>query len=367
MTRAEEIAAKLARARAYLAERDLDALLLATAGNFAWITGGGENQVSIASDTGVAAVLVTADRAVVLCDNIEAERLGEEQLGEAAWERVVTPWYEGGYLAGLDRAGVSGRRLAADLPLPDAQPLGRDWLAVRAPLLPPEVERYRALGRDVAIAMTQACLHLRPGLSEHQAAALLAGTLRDLGIAAPVLLAAADERAARFRHPLPTARRIERYAMLVAGARRHGLHVSVTRLVHFGSPPAELQRRHAAVARIDAAFLAATRVGAHVGDVVRAGIAAYAAEGWPDDWRHHHQGGPTGYAGRDYRATEADAERIADPQAFAWNPTLPGVKSEDTVLAHPDGLDVLSATPDLPTTVVASAAGPIARPGIVER
>ena len=179
--------------------------------------------------------------------------------------------------------------------------------------------------------------------------------------------AAADERAARFRHPLPTARRIERYAMLVAGARRHGLHVSVTRLVHFGSPPAELQRRHAAVARIDAAFLAATRVGAHVGDVVRAGIAAYAAEGWPDDWRHHHQGGPTGYAGRDYRATEADAERIADPQAFAWNPTLPGVKSEDTVLAHPDGLDVLSATPDLPTTVVASAAGPIARPGIVER
>ncbi|MBI3909628.1 MAG: M24 family metallopeptidase [Armatimonadetes bacterium] len=365
MTRQEEITAKIERARAYMAARELDTLLLAGYGNFAWITAGGENHINAASETGIAAILLTHERALLLCDNIEAERLAAEQVADGPWERVVTLWYEGRFAGGL--ASIGGGRLAADIPLPGAESLGRDWLAVRAPLLPPEVERYRALGRDVGVAITHTCFHLRPGLSEHQAAGMLAGTLRDLGITAPVLLVAADERAALYRHPLPTARRIERYTMLIAGGRRQGLHVSITRLLHFGPPPDELRARHRAVARIDAAFLAATQPGTRVGDILACGIEAYAAAGFSDEWRRHHQGGPTGYAARDYRATTAADERVSEPQAFAWNPTLPGVKSEDTVLAWAQGVEVLSVTPDLPMERVEMGGRAFPRPGILKR
>ena len=50
----------------------------------------------------------------------------------------------------------------------------------------------------------------------------------------------------------------------------------------------------------------------------------------PDGWRHHHQGGLTGYRSREAIATPGAALEIADGQAFAWNPSLPGAKAEET-------------------------------------
>ena len=44
--------------------------------------------------------------------------------------------------------------------------------------------------------------------------------------------------------------------MLVVGGRREGLHLSATRLVHFGPIPEELRQRHLACVRVDAALLA---------------------------------------------------------------------------------------------------------------
>ena len=37
-----------------------------------------------------------------------------------------------------------------------------------------------------------------------------------------------------------------------------------------------------------------------------------------------------------------------DHQAFAWNPSIAGTKSEDTVLITHSGAEVLTQTPDLP-------------------
>jgi antitoxin VapB len=155
--------------------------------------------------------------------------------------------------------------------------------------------------------------------------------------------------------------------MLVVGARREGLNVSATRLVHFGPIPDDLRARHQACARVDTAFLAATRPGTGIAGVFRAGQAAYAAEGWPDEWQRHHQGGPTGYAGRDLRATPTAPGTVQADQAFAWNPSIAGVKSEDTVLVTPSGVEVLSRTPDLPEIAVQAGGASFVRAGFVER
>jgi Xaa-Pro aminopeptidase len=137
--------------------------------------------------------------------------------------------------------------------------------------------------------------------------------------------------------------------------------------VNFGPLDRDLEQRHRAVTQVDAAFLAATRPGNTVGAAFRSGLDAYATTGFPDEWRLHHQGGPTGYAGRDYRANAEGEAVIQENQAFAWNPSIAGTKSEDTILATATGPEVLSLTPDLPSLYVETGDFRIERSAILIR
>src|SRR5207244_8067258 len=117
-------------------------------------------------------------------------------------------------------------------------------------------------------------------------------------------------------------KRLERYAMLVLCARKHGLIASATRLVHFGAPPDETRKRAGACARMDAAVLAATRPGTTIGAVFARLTAAYAAEGFAEEWRDHHQGGLAGYENREIVATPRVDVPVRAGQAYAWNPSI---------------------------------------------
>jgi Xaa-Pro aminopeptidase len=126
--------------------------------------------------------------------------------------------------------------------------------------------------------------------------------------------------------------------MLVTGAERGGLIVAMTRFVWFGEPPdAETRRRFAAATRVHRVFRAATRAGVTLGSVMDAGIAAYTAEGYADEWLRHHQGGPIGYQGREILATPESPVHIEAGTAFAWNPSITGTKVEDTFVLDADG------------------------------
>lgn len=367
MTRADELSHKAERVRRFLTAHGYDAAVFASHAGFAWITGGGRSHVSTVTERGVGAVVVTVDAQYLMADNIERERLEEEETGGLPLSAREFPWWAGSLEAAL-AALLPGARLAADIPLAGAPAItAAAALELRNPLLPPEIERYVRLGEDVGVALTCTAFHARPGLSEHQLAAMLGRGLMDFGITPAVTLVAADERLLTRRHPVPTERRLERLALLVVGARRHGLNISASRMVHFGPVPAALRERHAACAGVDAAFLAATRPGTALGDIFARGQAAYAAAGWPDEWQRHHQGGPTGYAGRDLKATPGCAARVSMHQAFAWNPSLPGVKSEDTYLTTPAGLQLLSPTPDLPALEAEAGGRSFSRPAILER
>lgn len=359
-----EIETKLARVRSFLAERGLRSALFNTPGNFAWITGGGRNHVSVSGDHGVGAIVVTSDEAFLLANNIELARLQEEEHAIGFTPREYS-WWGSGSLADEIPPFLSG--LVSDVPGDGAPLLPRDGIALRNPLLPEEVRRYRQLGEDVGMVLTHAAFHCRPGLSEQQLAGMIAGPAVDLGMDPLVTLAAVDERVRLRRHPLPTDRRLQQYALLVLTARRGGLHVSASRLVHFGPIPQDLLRRSESCARVDAALLHATRVGSRLCDVFEFGEKAYAAEGYSGEWEHHHQGGPTGYNSRDLKATPFTNDLVLENQAFAWNPTIAGTKSEDTFLVTRMGVELLSPTPDLPSIEVEVAGQVYARPAILER
>jgi Xaa-Pro dipeptidase len=287
-------------------------------------------------------VELDGDQARVHYQDIEDPRVrAEERFDELGYEYAPHPWFE-----------------PFDL---EDTPSVLDEL--RLELGEEERERYRSAGADVADAMRETLAKLKPDLTEHWAAAELSGQARWRGFTTPVVLVAGDERQRLHRHPLPTPAPLGRHALLAITAEREGLYVSMTRLVSFGPPPEELARLVQACAEVDAVYLAASKPGATLGEVFAAGADAYAAQGFQEEWRGHHQGGLTGYKGREVFAVPDEPTRIPASAALAWNPSIKGgAKSEDTILVSADGVEVLTRTEDLGELATAG----VPRPAIVQ-
>jgi antitoxin VapB len=369
MTKCEEFAAKRRRVERWLAEQGLDGVVLCRSDNFAWLGCGADNVVNAAQETGVGALVVQPDGVSLVTNNIETERLLTEELdGLNIAGTEVFPWHEpsqrGEILARLARGHV----FAADDGTEGLGELPAGFAALRYSLTAAEVERYRALGRDAAAVMEAAAVAVEPGMTEADVAALVAMGARQAGIVPVVLLVAADERILNWRHPVAKETPAERCVMMVICGRRRGLVAAVTRLVHFGELSDDLRARQTSVCAVDAAMMAATQPGRQAADVLAEAQAAYAANGFPDEWQLHHQGGAIGYLPREYIATAECRQTVQADQAFAWNPSIRGTKSEDTILVGEGGFEVLTAaSPDWPAVEVEAGGRTVARPGILVR
>ena len=250
---------------------------------------------------------------------------------------------------------------------PGATPLAADIAALRHALTDGELARYRALGRMTAGIVEQTCREITPGETEEQIQGRLLGHLYAQGIAPSVVLIAADERITNYKHAITKTAPVRRTASISVCAQKWGLVAAVTRVVHFGELPPEIAQRQDALVTIYAQMLRATRPGAKASAVFDAARAASAAAGHPDAWREHHLGGAIGYQNREYRIFPGCPQIIQSPQAFAWNPTLPGVKIEETFVAHPDRLEFLTQTGDWPATTVDVNGRQIKIPLILQR
>jgi len=357
------------RVRALLEEHDLDGALLTRRCNFSWYTCGAHNHVGTASDVGVTTLLVDRDGASVLANNIEAARLRAEELADSGIEILEHNYADGAGRKTLFAKSFGGRRLAADAPVAgvEAKPLPAGFDRLRWSLTPEEIGRYRSVCTDVVAAVESVARAVERGQTENGLAGMLGEALSRRGCLAWVLLVGADERVERFRHPLPTGKRVEKYFMLATCAERGGLVAACTRLAAFGRLPEELERKHRAVATVDTALLAATQPGVTLGDLFAEAQAAYASVGFPDEWRLHHQGGSIGYLPRDVKAAPGEPTAALENQAFAWNPTITGTKAEDTVLCRPGGAEALARPTDWPTVRAKWKGRAMDRPAILVR
>ena len=93
----------------------------------------------------------------------------------------------------------------------------------------------------------------------------------------------------------------------------------------------------------------------------------YAKTGFRDEWKLHHQGGATGYSGRDYKGTSNSKEIVELNQAFAWNPSITGTKSEDTIIALKDKTEIITQAADWPMLTIKYEDQVIQRPDIYIR
>jgi len=348
---------KARRVRALLDEQELDALLLRSPGSAAWWSGGGRTHITATPEVGVATLVLRRDgdavQTTVVTAVIEAPRLQAEELGGLDAEWQVLPW-----ATPVESVLPTGPRVGTDVPLEGCRAVGAELAAARASLVPAEVERLTSLGAEAAIALTESCSQLRPTDTEWHAAALTGAALHERGIDPVVLLVAGGDRLPVHRHPLPTGGALGDAAMVVACGRRAGLIVSLTRFV--GTPSADAFDR---ILEVDAAVNGATRPGRTVGEVFRALQAAYVAAGFAaDEWTRHHQGGPAGYNPREFLGDPTSTAPVVESQVFAWNPSAPGVKSEDTILTTADGPRIVTVDPAWPSRDVGGLLRPLPRP-----
>ena len=156
---------------------------------------------------------------------------------------------------------------------------------------------------------------------------------------------------------------------------KEGLVVSLTRFRAVSKLDEDVLDRYRRIACVDADVMAATNPGVTLGAVLEEAQRAYQRHGFTPqsadplregEWQNHHQGGLTGYGARTIIAVPGDPTEILSrhypetlkeyfgveasfAQTFAWNPSAPGVKSEDTFILFSDGRrEIVTKTPEFP-------------------
>jgi Xaa-Pro aminopeptidase len=322
--------------------------------------------------------VITPAGAGLITTEVEADRIAEEYqpARHGFGELAAVPWYRPDEFvrAAEELASAPASRLAADGHPAFGVDASGDLTGLRLALSGPEREELRALGADAAVALEDALLSWVPGQRDLDVQARVAASLEGDGADAPVLIVGGDDRVRRYRHPMAVGAPVSELVMAVVVARRSGLHAAATRFACAGPLPPDLRALRARVGRIERDVLAASRPAASYGQALSALDAGYAREGAAGGWAGHYQGGPIGFAQREFEIAPCQHDsrwystRIEAGHAVAWNPSLPGgAKAEDTYLVSADGVERLTTGQADPAWPVVDADDMVPpRPAVLE-
>lgn len=330
-------------------------LILGSVGNIAWATGGVSQPIDRTAPFD-AVWLVDATEPTLLVSSVEMPRfVAEGELEELGFKVVGVPWYE---TDGFRRAALREANCDESLVLSDAG-MGIDvtteLIEHRMVLSGGERELLRSLGESSARVVESAVRSWQPGISaDLSIAAEIAFGLETFGAEAVCLIVGGDDRVKTFRHPMMNGAIVNEVLMAVAVVRWSGLHVALTRIATSLNDE-RLADDYKLVDSVARSTLAATVPGATWGDAYGALAHAYRDVGHGQGWRDHFQGGPIGYAQREFElypdATDSPfwSREIEKDVAVAWNPSLHGgAKVEDTFLVGESGSECVTTTGEWP-------------------
>jgi len=365
MDRIKEITIKEERLRSLMDSSGLKGILLKRQSNYSWFTAGGMNMVSISTDIGFSSLLITDKEKFCVANTIEKFRnMEEEGLQDLGFSLLDYEWYEGNELECIEKV-VPIKDIGCDIPFEGTRFIGEDIKHLRYKLTPSEIERYLWLGEKTSIAVESVLQKVNPGDSEAEITGELAKLLWIDRIDQVGFQAAADDRVYKYRHPIPTERKIEKYVMLCVMSRKWGLHTTITRLLSFGELPSKLRKQYQDNVFIECSMIAATRPGVKTSNVFIKAKDLYEELGYKGEWKLHHQGGAMGYDIRDYICNAQSSELVQENQCFCWNPSISGTKSEDGFIALKEGFVFITKPVLFPTLKIKLEGIEFIRPDIL--
>lgn len=350
----QEVSTKLALIRETLTQTEAQAVRLRGTDWFAWATAGASSTVLLTAERGIAEVLVTGQDAWILTDQIEAQRLVDEEV-PTNFKLHINPWADAASRESFVREATDGGQVLSDFPISHLeQELPASLRQYKRVMMSSEIERYRQVGQKASVAMTEVLTAAKPTWTEYQLAGAGAEALWAKGLHPALTLVAGERRLPLYRHATATGEQIGRQAMLVFCARGYGLYANLTRFVSFGALSDENAQLHRHVCEIEAVALNLSQSGTTLDRVYHALAQAYEQHGFPHAIREHHQGGTTGYLAREVVVTPLTKDTLAAGMAVAWNPSVIGAKVEDTFVILNNGkLENLTFDPNFPSVEVA--------------
>ncbi len=369
----QEVAEKTEGVHDFLVKEDLDGMLLTQVRNFHWMTAGTvDNQIVLNKDVGAASLLIMRDgKKYLICTESEVDLLMDGGLRELGYQPKIYHWYEANPVkdvrGDIIKELAGNGKIGSDAPFPNTFLVSDKFAKLRYSFTETEIKRYRWLGHQVAEAVEDVCRALKPGMKEHQIEAMTAEALWSRGILPTVLLIGVDDRIYKYRHCLPDDVILKHYAMVNVVAEKWGMPIAMTRFVHFGTLPEDLATNIKKVATVMAHFEVATVPGTSCENIFKGCENWYAEVGFKGEWRNHHQGGAIGYNDREYVIYPGINEVVQENQPFAWNPTLPGTKVEDTMIAFKGHFEVITQTKTWPMIKVNVAGKTYEEPTILVR
>jgi antitoxin VapB len=340
-------------------EKDSPAgLVLTGPAAVAWATGGVAPPVDRTAAVDLVWAVFTPTGSALVTTNVEADRIRAEYdpAAHGFTDLVEVPWYspDGFALAAAELAAAPPGLLASDGHPAFGLDAADELISLRLALSEAELDDLAELGHDAAHALQSALAQWQPGERDLEVQARCAALIEAAGADAPVLIVGGDDRLASYRHPMAIGAPVRRLVMAVVVARRHGLHVALTRFASAGPVGQDYAALRAQVLAIEDAVLAASAPGASYGDALAALAVAYGKQHAITGWNGHYQGGPIGFAQREFEIApvQTDSRWYTQPieagHAVAWNPSLPGgAKAEDTYVIE-SGATVLARGDDPP-------------------
>lgn len=355
----QEVSTKLEFIRQTLKENGAQGVYLCGTDWFAWITAGASNTVLLTAETGIASVLVTASDAWVLTDEIEAQRLQDEEL-PTNFKLHIYPWADTAARKSFISNATGDGKILSDRPVETQKPLPESLQQYKRVMMSSELERYREVGRSSSAAMTEVLLAAKPTWTEYELAGAGAEALWAKGLHPALTLVAGERRLPLYRHATPTSEVIGRQAMMVFCARGYGLYANLTRFVCFGTIPEKENELHFRCREVESVALNMCKPGTGLNEVYQALAETYEQHGFANAIRQHHQGGTTGYLAREIVANPTTTDTLKENMAVAWNPSLVGAKIEDTFVISADGkLENLTYDPNFPSVEVEGRLRPL--------
>lgn len=330
-------------------------LIMGSVGSVAWATGGVSQPIDRTASS-EAIWLVDAKEPTLLISSVEVPRFAAEgELEELGFNVVAVPWYEvnGFREAALRLAGVDATEVVSDVGA--GVDISVELIERRMVLSGGERELLRWLGAETARVLEEAVRSWQPGISaDFSIAGEIQFGLETIGAEAVCLIVGGDDRVKTFRHPMMNGAVVSELLMAVVVARWSGLHVAATRIAT-SIVDERLTNDYASVVTVARETLRATTPGATWGEAYGALSSAYREVDHSQAWRDHFQGGPIGYAQREFELSPEASDspfwsrKIEQNVAVAWNPSLHGgAKVEDTYLVGESGSECVTTTATWP-------------------
>jgi len=341
----KEVAIKECRIMDYMSKNDYEAAVIGRRDNFAWLTCGGNNGVVLNYEAGVCIVVITKDAKYIIAKTMDAQRLIDEELqGMNDYYLVSLKWYE----CSIEEKAlelIKGKKAFSDVRLKGVDFKPDVFYDLHYPLTENEIMRYRILGKTTEEIIKKVADRINPGMTEKEVESFLAAEYANNHMQGVVYIIGSDERISKYRHCLPTDKRIDKFVMIATACQKWGITLPITRMIYWGDTlPEDIRRKYEALCIIEAHTFAYCFPGNKFCEILDIQKRLFEETGFTNEWEKHYQGGITGYVVNNPTKCTCQDAVITDKQTFNWYITITGTKVEETILTSLEGKEILSST-----------------------